>query len=1066
MLFVPRIIVASLAALFLVIGFASVSLRAQAAQDTASTNNAAPSKREPVVAARPKPPRFPIAAARPEKLAPWGIEVRTPWTTSRVVGSPEPPLPYRLARSFPKLSFKEPVYMQPEPGTDRVWVLELKGRIVAFNPREAEPKTEEVFVVPESVAEKSSANYYSFAFHPKYIENGRVILFCDEQQKVGEPNEHDRVSWYDTSGTPRKVLPESRRIIIEWASAGHAGGGMEFGPDGMLYLTTGDGTGGSDLDNTGQDITDLRGAVLRIDVDHPDKGHLYSVPNDNPFVHLPGARPEIWAFGLRAPWRMSFDRHTGNLWVGEVGQDLWEMIHLIRKGGNYGWSVMEGTHPFYPERKVGPAPILPPIVEHSHSEARSISGGYVYHGKRLPELNGMYVYCDYATGTVWAFRYENDKVTERRTLADSSYMVAAFGLDQDEELYLLALSGELLQLEKNPDVGTDAKFPRKLSDTGVFSSVKDQTPAPGVIPYTVNAPQWCDGAHVQRFLAVPNDGTIEPVASRGWNFTDGSVLVQTLSLEMEPGNATSRQNVETRMLTKQGGEWAAYTYAWNDNRTDAELIEKEGLDRKLTIRDTKAPGGARTQTWRYAARTECMGCHSRAANYALGMTSLQMNKDHDFGSIIDNQMRTLNHIGLFKPALDTHPRTLRKLVNPYDPRAPLDARARSYLHTNCSHCHVSDGGGNAKMELEFITEPHRTRIFGVTPLQGNFDIQAADLIAPGDPYRSVMYYRISKLGSGRMPQVGSWVVDTEARKLFQNWISSLPPNIGEPPSGAEEQKRSRTPKQYGENAAKYAAQKEAEERAATEAKRAALEAARQLREQNLEAVGLLKNGSASPSGETRIEAANQLLSTTIGALTLLQALDENSIHSPLREDVIALGSAHADGDIRDLFERFLPEERRVKRLGPVIQPESLLATAGDAERGRQLFFSNGGILCKNCHQIKEVGRAVGPELTQIGKKYNRQQILENLLEPSKTIEEKYLTYVVETTSGKVHTGLLVERTPQVVTLKDVEGKMTSVPANEIEEMEVQRKSLMPEQILRDLTAQQAADLLEFLSELK
>jgi hypothetical protein len=147
---------------------------------------------------------------------------------------------------------------------------------------------------------------------------------------------------------------------------------------------------------------------------------------------------------------MSFDRPTGNLWVGEVGQDLWEMIHLVKRGGNYGWSVMEGTHPFFPERKIGPAPISPPIVEHHHSEARSITGGFVYHGKRLPELQNYYLYCCYQMGTVWGFRYENGRVHDHRVLAHSTYHCASWGRDHAGELYLVALSGEIFRLQPNP----------------------------------------------------------------------------------------------------------------------------------------------------------------------------------------------------------------------------------------------------------------------------------------------------------------------------------------------------------------------------------------------------------------------------------------------------------------------------------------------------------------------------------------------------------------------------------------------------------------------------------------
>jgi putative heme-binding domain-containing protein len=237
------------------------------------------------------------------------------------------------------------------------------------------------------------------------------------------------------------------------------------------------------------------------------------------------------------------------------------------------------------------------------------------------------------------------------------------------------------------------------------------------------------------------------------------------------------------------------------------------------------------------------------------------------------------------------------------------------------------------------------------------------------------------------------------------------------------------------------------------------------RERDALAVKLLQNGNTS-TGEARIEAATRLLSTTSGALMLLHAVEDESIHAPLRNQVVDLGNAHADGQVRDLFERFLPEEKRVQRLGTIVRPESILAIKGDAERGRKLFFDTAGILCKSCHLIKGQGREIGPDLSQVGKKYQRSQILENLLEPSKNIEEKYLTYVVETTSGKIHTGLLVERATDSVTLKDNEGKLIKTPAKEIEVLEAQRKSLMPDLLLRDMTAEQVADLMEYLSNLK
>ena len=148
-----------------------------------------------------------------------------------------------------------------------------------------------------------------------------------------------------------------------------------------------------------------------IDVDHADPGRAYSVPKDNPFAGVAGVRPETWAYGLRNPWRMTVDEKTGHLWVGNNGQDLWETAYLIQKGANYGWSVVEGSHPFYPSRKAGPTPFSPPTVEHHHSESRSLTGGIVYYGSRHAELRGAYLYGDYSTGKVWGVRHDGTKVT-------------------------------------------------------------------------------------------------------------------------------------------------------------------------------------------------------------------------------------------------------------------------------------------------------------------------------------------------------------------------------------------------------------------------------------------------------------------------------------------------------------------------------------------------------------------------------------------------------------------------------------------------------------------------------
>jgi putative heme-binding domain-containing protein len=477
-------------------------------------------------------------------------------------------------------------------------------------------------------------------------------------------------------------------------------------------------------------------------------------------------------------------------------------------------------------------------------------------------------------------------------------------------------------------------------------------------------------------------------------------------------------------MTRQGGEWAGYSYEWNDEQTDARLTPKEGKDRKLRIRDAAAPGGARQQTWRFLSRSECMVCHSRAANFALGLSTLQMNRPRE-AAPAENQLASLQTHGYLKPPLTSPADKLPRLVNPYDQTADLELRVRSFLHANCSQCHVADGGGNARMELEFSTPRDKMNIIGVVPLQGKFEIPEAEIIAPGDPFRSVMLYRISKLGGGRMPQVGSSVVDRAAVKLFHDWIVSLPSRDAKHPARS------------------------------------------QLAEQRKREEGALASlQSQSAPHATHEPALGHLLGSTSGSMRLAKAVDERKLHPTVESKAIATASVHPSPAVRDLFERFLPEEQRVRRLGATIDINRLLAMPGNADRGHNLFFKNSTVLCQNCHQINGKGRLVGPDLTHIGKKYNKGQILENLLDPSKVIEQKYVAYVIQTNDGKTRTAVVLERTHDWVTVADAQGNSEKILLKNVEAFEPQRKSLMPDSLMRDLTAEQAADLLAFLESLK
>jgi glucose/arabinose dehydrogenase len=778
------------------------------------------------------------------KDKPFGIERRVPLTTSRVVGSPDPPLPYRPRRAFADLKLNFPIAVDRVPAAKTLLLIAQEwssGPATVYRIADDASVAEATPVL--TVPEKGVA--YGIAFHPKFAENGYLYLgWNGKLADQPEAKKQTIVTRYTWNHADQTLDPASTLHVIAWESDGHNGGDLEFGQDGMLYITSGDGTSDSDTNLRGQDLTHLTAKVLRIDVDHPQEGKAYRVPADNPFVGQEGIVPETWAYGLRNPWRIAVDEKTGHVWVTQNGQDLWEQVYLVRKGDNYGWSVYEGSHLFYAGRQQGPHPHVLPTAEHHHLEARSLTGGVVYHGSRLPELTGAYIYGDYSTGRIWGIKHDGTKVTLHKLLADTTFAISGFGLDSSGELLVAdhrgGGEGAYYYLDPTPTDLPPSNFPKKLSETGLFTDVARHAMQRGVVPYSVNSPLWSDGAHKERFIAIPHqegvDMRIDVSPNRGWNFPDRAVLVKSFALETTPGDPSSRRWIETRLLTRQEGEWVGYSYRWNDEQTDAELVAAEGTDMTYEVhvpRSRENPDGLKKQTWHYPSRTECMVCHSRAANWVLGLTTLQMNREHEYAidaetdvplgskhaKRTDHQFRVLEHLGMIrapyeadavkflkedlaKAGLSTDeinkqvrelgkksgqresressllagpPERYPKLVDPYDTTAPLEARARSYLHANCSSCHVEAGGGNSQIDLEFTVSLDKAKLIDVVPLHHKFGLPDPRIIAPGHPERSVLLHRLIHRGpnSGQMPQLATNEVDQAAAALIEEWIRSL-----------------------------------------------------------------------------------------------------------------------------------------------------------------------------------------------------------------------------------------------------------------------------------------------------
>ena len=684
--------------------------------------------------------------------------------------------------------------------TNRLFIAHQTGEVFVL-PSLHSPIVASFLSVRSRVAWGGEAGLLGLAFHPGYATNRLFYLFytASVPQDNGVLME-DRLSRFQGSPEdPDRALPDSEQILFSQPdfNYNHNAGDLHFGPDGYLYVSLGDGGGNGDIVNAQRINKDFFSGILRIDVDkrpgslEPNPHHAvwtnlqgeayYSVPPDNPFIGTTNfngqpidpatVRTEFWAVGFRNPWRMSFDSLNGKLYAGDVGGGKAEEVNLVVRGGNYGWPYLEGTNVFYPP--IGFESVMPicSIPWGSGDEqARSVIGGVVYRGSRMPELYGSYVFADFTGGKIGKLTPDGTNPVPFELLTTGT-QASAFGLDpRNGDILMTAyLEGKIKRLTHR-DGTNAARLPYTLAETGVFRDLASLEAETGILPYEINVPFWSDHARKRRWFSIPDTNqAMTWSASGNWLFPTGTVWIKHFDLELTNGIPESARRLETRFLVKNAEGVHGFTYRWNAAQTDADLVGSGGQDETIPV---YRPDGSllRNQTWRYPGRSECLQCHTPQGGYALGFNTVQLNRAHDFGIGPTNQIAQLSRMGYFDgPTPD--PETLPRLAPASDVSASLEHRARSYLQANCVQCHQPGGVARGIWDARIATPMVEAGILN-GPLVSNYGDTANRVVRPGSLDQSMLFRRVSQPGPGHMPPLGTSELNEEAIELLRQWITS------------------------------------------------------------------------------------------------------------------------------------------------------------------------------------------------------------------------------------------------------------------------------------------------------
>lgn len=679
----------------------------------------------------------------------WGLEDLAPTTTCLAPARPTTDSEVVLTRVFPALDSVGGVWLAQPPDDPETFVLiEQGGRVLRFSAAGDGSDAVALDGFSAPLGTDYEEGLLGLAFHPDFASNRRVLLSYSTEEG-GERASHVVAFELgeDGLGDPQEI------ITVAQPGRTHNGGHIAFDADGHLFFGLGDGGTLAGPSGQGQDTHTHLGALLRLDL---DGAAPYAIPPDNPFADGEAGQPEIYAWGFRNPWRWSIDPETGELWLGDVGKDHYEEIDRVGLGGNYGWSIEEGPACFESE-DCDDAGLIDPVHAIAHGEAKaSVIVGPVYRGSAVPAITGSLLWADHYDGHLMGLRQDpetGDWVAET-LVADTGLAVSAIATDAAGEAYVLDWQGTVHRVDPAPDDtggAGDAGPAALLSETGCVDPAEPWLPAEGLVPYGVQAPLWSDGAAKERWLALPAGATLGVAGDGQLELPVGTVLVKHFEL--------AGARVETRLLVRhEDGDWAGYSYAWDDAGTDAALLPSSAA---------RTYGGA---TWTFPSRGACLSCHTRVADRALGLHLDQLDGPFTYpNGVRGDQLETWAQAGL----LPAGTASARPLLDPDDDTASDEDRARSMLHANCAHCHQADGTGGGSFDLRWTLSLAETETCDVPAQRGDLGVADARLLASGAPERSVISLRMKDLGAHRMPSLGTAVVDDSGVAVLDRWIAGL-----------------------------------------------------------------------------------------------------------------------------------------------------------------------------------------------------------------------------------------------------------------------------------------------------